>query len=200
VTPANQTITLGQADPLFTFSLSGFKNGELIGVIGDSTGESRPTCGTASAGPHGIGTYTISCSGGFDDNYTFNTAGTALLTVDYNWTGFFQPLNSDQTVCNVVKAGSAIPLKFSLHGYQGMNIFASGYPMVSTGSCAGASLDPITDGETVTAGNSSLNYDATADQYVYVWKTDKTWAGKAVRLTIILADGTTHYARFSFTK
>ena len=54
--------------------------------------------------------------------------------------------------------------------------------------------------ETVTAGNSSLSYDATSNQYVYVWKTDKTWAGKSIRLTVTLADGTSHYARFTFTK
>ena len=142
---------------------------------------------------------TATC-GGAEDNAGNTNSASATYTVDYKWTGFFQPLNADPTVCNTVKAGSAIPLKFSLSGNQGMNIFASGYPMVTTGSCAGASLDPITDGETVTAGNSSLNYDATADQYVYVWKTDKTWVGKAVRLTIVLVDGTTHYARFSFTK
>jgi hypothetical protein len=54
--------------------------------------------------------------------------------------------------------------------------------------------------ETLTAGQSSLNYDATADQYVYVWKTDKAWAGTARLLTVMLADGTTHLARFSFTR
>jgi hypothetical protein len=156
------------------------------------------TCSPASGSTFALGTTLVTCSA---HDAAGNYASTHFnVNVLYNWTGFFQPLNPDPTVCNVVKAGSAIPLKFSLGGNQGMSIFANGYPFVSTGTCAGASLDPITDGETVTAGNSNLNYDATADQYVYVWKTDKSWAGKAVRLTIVFADGTTHYARFSFTK
>jgi len=31
--------------------------------------------------------------------------------------------------------------------------------------------------QTVTAGSSSLSYDPTTDQYVYVWKMDKSWTG-----------------------
>ncbi|HET7269709.1 MAG TPA: PxKF domain-containing protein, partial [Rubrobacter sp.] len=84
------------------------------------------------------------------------------------------------------------------HGYQGMNIFASGYPKVSTGTCTNTVMDNLE--ETVTAGGSSLNYDSGADQYIYVWKTDKAWAGKAMRFTIVFADGTSQYARFSFTR
>lgn len=56
----------------------------------------------------------------------------------------------------------------------------------------------ITD--TVTAGSNSLTYDATSDQYIYVWKTDKSWAGQSGTLTVTLNDGTTHTAQFSFTK
>jgi Fn3 domain-containing protein len=149
---------------------------------------------SSSGGP--VGSITATCSGAEDNAGNTNSAS-ATYTVDYKWTGFFQPIDNDP-ICNSVKAGSAIPVKFSLNGYQGMNIFASGYPKVSAGSCTGATVDPVE--ETSTAGNSSLNYDATSDQYIYVWKTDKSWAGTAKRLTVVLADGTTHFARFTFTK
>jgi hypothetical protein len=53
---------------------------------------------------------------------------------------------------------------------------------------------------TVTAGSSSLSYDATSDQYNYVWKSDKAWAGKCRQLTVKLIDGTSHYANFYFVR
>ena len=52
----------------------------------------------------------------------------------------------------------------------------------------------------MTAGGSSLSYDPVADQYVYVWKTAKTWAGKCGTFTLTLDDGTAHPALFTFTK
>jgi hypothetical protein len=54
--------------------------------------------------------------------------------------------------------------------------------------------------QTVTAGGSSLSYDAGTGTYTYVWKTDKTWANTCRRLTVRLSDGTDHWADFRFTK
>jgi len=123
---------------------------------------------------------------------------TASLTVNYNFTGFFQPVDNIPTL-NRVKADSAIPVKFSLGCNQGLNIFYAGYPLSGTMQCD--SHDPIDDIEaTVNAGNSSLNYDPVANQYIYVWKTDKAWAGTCRQLTVKLADGTSHYAFFNFTR
>jgi hypothetical protein len=43
-------------------------------------------------------------------------------------------------------------------------------------------------------------YDATAGQDVYVWKTDKAWAGTCRKLTVTLKDGTSRQALFKLTK
>jgi hypothetical protein len=49
--------------------------------------------------------------------------------------GYFQPVAN--TIWNSVQAGSAIPVKFSLNGNQGLNIFAANFPQVGNGSgCA----------------------------------------------------------------
>jgi hypothetical protein len=116
--------------------------------------------------------------------------------VSYQFRGFLQPVDNAPTV-NVVAAGRAIPVKFSLTGNQGVNIFATGYPVSRVVNCDGsASVDPIE--ETVTAGSSSLTYDAGSDTYTYVWKTDKAWVGSCRHLTVRLNDGTDHLALFRF--
>jgi hypothetical protein len=119
-----------------------------------------------------------------------------LDPLHYNFTGFFQPVDNLPTL-NSVKAGQAIPIKFSLGGDQGLDIFFSGYPLSRQIACnSGAPLDDIE--QTVTAGGSSLSYDATADRYTYVWKTNKTWAGTCRQLVVTLKDGSIHTANFKF--
>jgi hypothetical protein len=63
-------------------------------------------------------------------------------------------------------------VKFSLSGNQGLNIFTLGFPSSGVITCGSTSLVDAIE-ETVTAGSSSLQYDASIDQYIYVWKTDK---------------------------
>jgi hypothetical protein len=64
-------------------------------------------------------------------------------------------------------------------------------------NCATAAItDPIE--QTVTAGGSSLSYDAASDTYTYVWKTDKKWVGTCRVLNMKLDDGTEHLAYFQF--
>jgi hypothetical protein len=116
----------------------------------------------------------------------------------YDFSGFFQPVDNAPMV-NVAKAGSAIPVKFSLGGNQGLDIFRSGYPRVTTVSCStSAPLDVIET--TVTAGGSSLQYDSTANQYSYVWKTASNWAGTCIEFDLGLNDGSTHTFLVQFKK
>ncbi|MEP7200189.1 MAG: PxKF domain-containing protein [Chloroflexota bacterium] len=107
------------------------------------------------------------------------------------------PPLSDRPTLNVVKAGAGIPVKFSLNGNQGLNIFAAGYPTSRPIACdSSAPLDAID--QTVTAGSSSLSYDATTNQYTYTWKTDKAWANTCRQLNVKLNDGSEHKANFKF--
>ena len=114
----------------------------------------------------------------------------------FDFAGFFPPVDNLPTT-NVVQAGRSIPLKFSLGGDQGLDIFAAGYPHSGTiPTDPDAPLDDIE--QTVTAGASSLSYDATSDQYIYVWKTEKAWSGKTRQLVLKLNDGSEHKANFQF--
>jgi hypothetical protein len=151
-------------------------------------------CTPPSGSTFPVGTTTVSCSA--TDAHGNTATSSFTVTVAYAWTGFFQPVDNPPTV-NTLKAGSAIPVKFSLTGDQGLNIFQSGYPASATYTCnSGAPTDAID--QTVTAGNSGLSYDPSTDQYTYVWKTDKAWAGTCRALVVRLADGTTHTADFEF--
>ena len=152
------------------------------------------TSSPASGSVFPIGTTTVNASA--DDGTT--TPGTCHFHVilQYNFAGFFQPVDN-LPVFNVVQAGRAIPVKFSLSGYKGLGIFAAGSP--SSGPIACNSSDPAVDlTETVAAGGSSLSYDPTVDQYIYVWKTDASWAGTCRQLVVELNDGSIHRANFRF--
>jgi MBG domain (YGX type)/Kelch motif len=191
VTANNQTIILGNSDPSFTFQYNGFKGADTAAVI-----DTPPSCSVS--GPHSnVGAYAIVCSGGVDNNYAFSYVN-GTLTVIYNFTGFFRPVDN-LPVLNIVKAGSAVPVKFSLNGNQGLSIFAGGYPTSGTIACNSTDLYDYVE-ETVTAGGSSLSYDASANQYVYVWKTEKSWVGSCRQLVVKLSDGTYHRANFNFSK
>jgi hypothetical protein len=118
------------------------------------------------------------------------------FTRGYNFTGFFQPVDNLPTV-NVAKAGAAIPVKFSLGGYQGLGIIASGYPTSHQVACSASSPVSAID-QTVAAGGNSLTYNPTTDQYTYVWKTNSTWKNTCRWLTVKLSDGSEHSATFQF--
>lgn len=119
-------------------------------------------------------------------------------SMTYPFQGFFQPVDG-QPAFNVAKAGSAIPIKFGLGGNEGLGILAAGSPGSGLEACnSAAPIDPIE--ETVSAGASSLSYDQTAGQYIYVWKTDKAWAGTCRRFVMRLDDGSSHVADFQFTR
>jgi hypothetical protein len=136
-------------------------------------------------------TYTVSDPSGHTD-----TKVRTVQVLPYNFTGFFAPIDN-LPAFNEMKAGQAAPVKFSLGGNQGLNIFAAGSPSSVQITCdSGAPILPVE--QTETAGQSSLSYDATSDQYKYTWKTESSWKSTCRQLTVTLRDGTVHVAYFKF--
>jgi hypothetical protein len=118
------------------------------------------------------------------------------VTVIYNFNGFFAPVLNPPAI-NEANAGRSIPIKFSLNGDQGLTIIVTGFPKSQAMTCdTSATITPLEP--TATAGQSGLTYDPASDQYVYVWKTSKSWANTCRAFVIQFDDGTTHYLYFQF--
>lgn len=150
---------------------------------------------SSNGGP--VGSVTVDCNGARDNAGNTNSAS-VTYNVNYNWAGFRSPVDNNG-ILNVAKAGSAIPMKFSLSGNQGLSILNPSVPKVTQIACsASTQLDQIE--ETVAASNSGLSYDSSIDQYNYVWKTQSTFAGKCYKIDVKLNDGTSHEALFKFNK
>lgn len=117
----------------------------------------------------------------------------------YQFDGFYEPISND--MWNQAKAGKAIPVKFSLTGYQGLDLFKAGYPKAVQVACPSSrAVTEAIEEEAATAGGSSLSYDAELDQYVYVWKTNKNWANKCFQFDLGLVDDTSHTFDVAFKK
>ncbi len=132
-----------------------------------------------------------------DEAHYTSASASAQISVLYDFTGFFSPVNNKPTV-NATNSGQAIPVKFSLGGNQGLDIFQPNAPSSTTYSCGGGALDVIE--ETMTASASGLTYDEASGQYIYVWKTEKAWAQSCRKLVLRFKDGTAREALFNFSK
>ncbi len=169
-----------------------FRNGAPVQPCIDSSGTANPDPCVLSTEP----------VNGTDLKITVLTTQASIwnfgVSSAYDFTGFFSPVN-DQPTVNVAKAGSAIPVKFSLNGDQGLGVFDTGYPKSQVVDCSALSTTNA-DGieSTVSSGASQLSYAATSDQYTYVWKTDKAWSGTCRQLVVRFNDQAHSVYRASF--
>lgn len=169
-------------------TLAADSTGGLQGVITIPDATADSTALLHATGP--------SKSGSQLDLMAYVGVARACPTQTYNFKGFLAPV-ANVPVVNTMVAGRAVPIKFSLTGDQGLKVLAANSPTSAQVNCS----DGATTGEvstTSTAGSSTLKYEATNDQYSYVWKTDSKWAGTCRQFTLTLSDGSTHLALFSF--
>jgi hypothetical protein len=144
---------------------------------------------TSDFGEH---SFTVSSS----DRAGNTSSKTVTYRVQFNFEGFFAPLVNRPRV-NVVKAGSVVPITFSLDGNQGREVFATGYPRSVDMTCGShADLDGGT--RVQSPGHTKLRYKPKRDLYIYLWKTDKRWEGDCRQFVLKLDDGSYHRADFRF--
>ncbi|MFE9654453.1 S8 family serine peptidase [Micromonospora sp. NPDC006431] len=187
-----------------TVTVTGVSQGEQItlgttvtpacSTTDSDSGVAAPAALSITGGPS-VGYFTATCSGGRDRAGNKAAPVSVTYQVVYDWQPFGSPVNADKV--NVVKAGSAVPVKFGLGGDQGLAVLASGFPELHATTCNISAAQEVVQ-QTVTAGASTLTYDPVTKQYQYVWKTDKSLAKTCGRLEVTLIDGTTHSANFQF--
>jgi hypothetical protein len=104
-----------------------------------------------------------------------------------------EPVNLPPVV-NTAKAGRAIPVRFSLGGNRGLDIFSAGFPRTSVVTCGRGPKDEVEP--TLSLAKSVLVYEPISRQYVYVWKTEKSWKG-CRDLVLKFRDGSSTTATFN---
>ncbi|QNN53140.1 PxKF domain-containing protein [Nocardioides mesophilus] len=150
------------------------------------------TGGTAN----GVGTFSWTATA--KDKAGNTTTITGSYTVIYRFDGFLQPINDTAhqvgTSTSVFKAGSTVPAKFQLKRADGSVVQATVAPVWLTplkGSAMSVPVDETVYTVSVDSG-SSYRYDATAQQYIYNWKTPST-GGNYYRIGVRFDDGQTYY-------
>lgn len=127
------------------------------------------------------------------------------VLASYKFKGFFRPVKNPPTL-NRVHAGQTVPIIFSLDGNYGLDILAAGSPSSQEAACKASAMSDESDLEQEPsevdamhmAGRNGLFYLKYADKYVYLWKTNKSWAGTCRQFVLTLNDGTSHTANFKF--
>jgi hypothetical protein len=125
------------------------------------------------------------------DDLDYGSSSASLNLDRYPFNGFIG--HASPPAFSSAKAGSAVPIKFSLGTNLGLGVFASGFPKVGPINCTtGAPTGALT-----TATNTGFRYDARNRHYTYDWKTEKSWTG-CRQLVVRFADGTERTLRFRF--
>lgn len=136
-----------------------------------------------------------------DANYTGNAA---TVSIDVSspvsvlrFRGFFKPVKNAPTF-NRVRAGQAVPVKFTVDGYRGTTVLKAGSPTSSPISCKAVRSENILSEDDL-ADYRGLRQDGAKSRSNYIWKTDPRWAGTCRKLVLTLVDGSSYEALFRFT-
>jgi len=197
---ANGTLTIAPATPTITWTPAAISAGTALGDA------------QLNAVVHGVGGAILSGGKTYTPGAgTMMSAGPATLSVDFagngnyrsasksvtitvlsgmTFAGFYSPVKN-MPMMNVATAGSSIPMKFSIGGFRGLQIFGAA-PTSEAVTCSSAGESTIS-GTLAPSGLTAQGFS-----YTYVWKTSPGWAGSCRKFVLTLADGSRHEALFRF--
>lgn len=116
----------------------------------------------------------------------------------WSFSGFMAPLEAWPAI-NPLRAGAVVPVKFSFGAGQGLDIFSAA-PSSVLANCDGSAPAGSPGESTNSPGQSGLRYDASTQQYTYLWKTEARWRHACRQLLLRFKDGSTHRANFQFIR
>jgi hypothetical protein len=125
-----------------------------------------------------------------DANFLASQSSGTAITVSYNFTGLFAPVDPLPTL-NSAKAGQAIPLKWRLTDYNGAAVLdfsavALGVAVSGLSCTVSGVIDTIEE----YAGNSGLQ-NLGDGYYQYNWKTPPSYASTCKKIGLNLGEGFT---------
>jgi hypothetical protein len=210
--PASKSVSYSVADRTapsiaFTSPTDGavYKLGQKVlagySCADEPNGSGVATCeGTLPAGARldtsrvGAKTFTVRTS----DNSGNAGSQTVSYSVVYDFDGFLWPLVNPPRV-NRWKAGLPVPVRFSLGSYRGPAPVAAGYPKVSPVSCSGGAQAAGSEKARGSWTKRSVHASKRGGwTYMFLWKTEKSWAGGCRQLVLKLDDGTVHRVDVEF--
>jgi hypothetical protein len=147
---------------------------------------------TASVGPH---QFTVAAA-----DLAGNTGtATAGYRVVYDFAGFLWPVRN-RPRSNEWQAGVPVPIRFELGGNHGLDVVEDGWPQVAVVDCDFA--DEPESGESARRPHwfKELVYRKRKKRYLFLWKTDRRWAGTCRQFMLKLEDGTVQRADFKFLR
>jgi hypothetical protein len=123
---------------------------------------------------------------------------TVSYSVVYDFDGFLWPLVNPPRV-NRWKAGLPVPVRFSLGSYRGSAPVAAGYPKVAPVSCSGGAEAAGSEKAVGSLAKRSVHASKRGGwTYMFIWKTEKNWAGGCRQFVLKLDDGTVHRVDVQF--
>lgn len=200
ITPPETTILTGPSEGAITGSSVGFTLGGVDAVRFECRVDAAAfaPCGSTVSlsdlvpGAHRFVAVASDAAGNRDASESIRNFTVQTIS---NFRGFLPPLGSPPAI-GKARAGQSVPVKFSLSGYRGPNVFLPRTPTSRPVDCVTKQpLGPSVPTET--PGASGLSYDPATDVYSYIWKTERNWVG-CRELRVALNDGSVHVAYLEF--
>jgi hypothetical protein len=121
----------------------------------------------------------------------------SVYRVVYDFEGFLWPVRN-RPGTNRWPAGVSVPIRFELGRGQGLDVVEEGWPQVAEVEC-GSRAEP-SSGEPARHPRwfRDLVFRRRTARYVFLWRTERAWAGTCRQFMLRLKDGTVHRADFEF--